>query len=68
MKKDAPDEDIGFEIFTDTIRRTIGKDSRAAILSKVYLTSGTYHRLADMIRIGWHPRFKKLMEDLIKAP
>mgnify|MGYP001578657701 CR=1 FL=1 len=34
---------------------------------QVYLTSGTYHRLADMIRVGWHPRFRELMSKLVKA-
>jgi hypothetical protein len=67
MKQDNPEKDIGFEIFTDTTEehreKLAGSDTE-----QVYLTSGTYHRLADMIRIGWHPRFKKLMEDLIKAP
>jgi hypothetical protein len=67
MKQNDPEKDIGFEIFTDTTEehreKLAGSDTE-----QVYLTSGTYHRLADMIRIGWHPRFKKLMEDLIKAP
>jgi hypothetical protein len=67
MKKAAPEEDIGFEIFTDTTEdyreRLAGGDTE-----QVYLTSGTYHRLADMIRIGWHPRFKQLMSKFIVAP
>jgi ABC-3C protein len=67
MKKAAPEEDIGFEIFTDTTEdyreRLAGSDTE-----QVYLTSGTYHRLADMIRIGWHPRFKQLMTKFIVAP
>jgi hypothetical protein len=67
MKKAAPEEDVGFEIFTDTTEdhreKLAGSDTE-----QVYLTSGTYHRLADMIRIGWHPRFKQLMSKLIVAP
>lgn len=67
MKKLSPEEDIGFEIFTDTTEdyreKLAGSDTE-----QVYLTSGTYHRLADMIRVGWHPRFKELMEKLIKQP
>ena len=67
MKKAAPEEDVGFEIFTDTTEdhreKLAGSDTE-----QVYLTSGTYHRLADMIRIGWHPRFKQLMNKLIVPP
>lgn len=66
MKKLEPEEDIGFEIFTDTTEehreKLAGSDTE-----QVYLTSGTYHRLADMIRIGWHPRFSELMSKLVKA-
>jgi len=65
MKKSHPEQDIGFEIFTDTTEehreKLAGSDTE-----QVYLTSGTYHRLADMIRVGWHPRFKELMQELIK--
>ena len=65
MKKSNPEQDIGFEIFTETtedhLEKLAGSDTE-----QVYLTSGTYHRLADMIRIGWHPRFKALMEKLTK--
>lgn len=67
MKKGHPEQDIGFEIFTDTTEehreKLAGSDTE-----QVYLTSGTYHRLADMIRVGWHPRFKEIMQNLIKEP
>lgn len=66
MKQSQPEEDIGFEIFTDTTEehreKLAGSDTE-----QVYLTSGTYHRLADMVRIGWHPRFKELMRELGKS-
>jgi len=67
MQKTGKEEDIGFEIFTDTTEnhreKLAGSDTE-----QVYLTSGTYHRLADMIRVGWHPRFKELMRELKKTP
>lgn len=67
MKQSAPETDVGFEIFTDTTEehreKLAGSDTE-----QVYLTSGTYHRLADMIRVGWHPRFEELMRELIKTP
>jgi len=65
MKQSHPEQDIGFEIITDPteehLEKLAGSDTEQG-----YLTSGTYHRLADMIRVGWHPRFKELMPKLIK--
>ena len=60
----APETDVGFEIFTDTTEdhreKLAGNDTE-----QVYLTSGTYHRLADLVRVGWHPRFEELMRELL---
>lgn len=60
MTASDAEEDVGFEIFTETTEthreKLAGNDTE-----QVYLTSGTYHRLADRITIGWHPRFKQLM-------
>lgn len=66
MKRAEPEEEIGFEIFTDTTEehreKLAGSDTE-----QVYLTSGTYHRLADMITVGWHPRFEDLMSEFTKS-
>jgi len=63
VKKDAREEDAGYEIFTETTEeyreKLAGTDTE-----QVYLTSGMYHRLADMVRLGWHPRFEELMREL----
>ncbi len=59
-------EDIGFEIFSETTEshreKLAGNDTE-----QVYLTSGTYHLLANMIRVGWHPNFKELMREIKEA-
>jgi len=61
----TPEKDVGYEIFTDTTdahcEKLAGSDTE-----QVYLTSGTYHRLAEMIHVGWHPRFEELMRELLK--
>jgi hypothetical protein len=67
MRQAAPEQDIGFEIFTETTEEHREKLA-GADTEQVYLTSGTYHRLADMVRVGWHPRFEELMRDLMKMP
>jgi hypothetical protein len=65
VKKDSAEKDAGYEIFTETTEdyreKLAGADTE-----QVYLTSGTYHRLADMVRLGWHPRFEELMRELLE--
>jgi len=62
MRQDSTEIDQGFEIFyevTENHREKLaGNDTE-----QVYLTSGTYHRLADVLDVGWHPRFVELMQE-----
>lgn len=55
-------EDVGWEIFSDTTEdhreKLAGQDTE-----QYYLTSGSYHRLADLLALGWHPDWRKLMEE-----
>jgi hypothetical protein len=66
MKEGTLEEDIGFEIFSETTEEhrepLAGSDTE-----QVYITSGSYHRLADLIRVGWHPRFEALMQKFIRS-
>lgn len=66
MKKGVHEGDVGFEIFTETTEdyreKLAGSDTE-----QVYLTAGTYHRLADLLRVGWHPRFEELMSEVLKS-
>lgn len=60
MSKDKEEEIVGFEILTTTTEdyreKLAGSDTE-----QIYLTAGTYHRLANLIRLGWHPRFQEIM-------
>lgn len=62
MLENASEENVGFSIFTDTTEahreKLAGTDTE-----QVYLTSGTYHRLAEEIKVGWHPRFSELVNE-----
>jgi hypothetical protein len=64
MKGGTDESDIGFEIFNETTEnhkeRLAGSETE-----QVYLTSGTYHRLADLLSVGWHPRYEALMRELL---
>ncbi|MBC2601252.1 ABC-three component system protein [Puniceicoccus vermicola] len=56
-----PEEDVGFKILTETTDEH--RERLAGIeTEQVYLTSGTYHRMADRLVVGWHPRFEELMK------
>jgi C-terminal domain 7 of the ABC-three component (ABC-3C) systems len=63
MRSGVAEQDVGFEVFTETTEghreKLAGTDTE-----QVYLTSGTYHRLADLLTIGWHPRYEELMKEL----
>ena len=67
MRGGIAEQDVGFEIFTETTEdhreKLAGTDTE-----QVYLTSGTYHRLADLLSVGWHPRYEDLMKELLRRP
>lgn len=66
MKAGALEHDVGFEIFTETTEgyreKLAGTDTE-----QVYLTSGTYHRLADLLSVGWHPRYLDLIKESLET-
>jgi hypothetical protein len=64
MNQGCDEQTAGYELFTETTEnhreRLAGMETE-----QVYLTSGTYHRLADLLTVGWHPRFEELMRELM---
>ena len=62
LKQQDPPGDVGFEILTETTEnyreRLAGSET-----DQVYLTSGTYHLLADLLEVGWHPEYSQLIEE-----
>jgi hypothetical protein len=67
MSKSDPEEDVGFAIYTDTTESHREKLAGSET-EQVYLTAGMYHRLADLVRVGWHPRFAKLLTETRGTP
>ena len=61
IKQDPPG-DVGFAILMETTEnyreRLAGSDT-----DEVYLTSGTYHLLADLMELGWHPQYATLIKE-----
>jgi hypothetical protein len=62
IKQQHPLGDVGFEILMETTEnyreRLAGSDT-----DEVYLTSGTYHLLADLLELGWHPEYATLIKE-----
>lgn len=56
-----PEMDVGFKVLCETTDEH--RERLAGVQTEqIYLTAGTYHRLADQLVVGWHPRY----EDLVK--
>lgn len=61
LGRDDPEEDVGFRILTVTTDEH--REKLAGVeTEQVYLTAGTYHRMAERLAVGWHPRFEELMK------
>lgn len=65
LNKAMPDlirkaEEVGHEILGDTL------DHRESLAGQpteqFYLTRGTYHRLANELKLGWHPDYKNMFD------
>lgn len=67
MKPNAREEEIGYEVLAETTESHREKLA-GADTEQIYLTSGTYHRMADLLRVGWHPRYEPLMREILQAP
>lgn len=61
MSRHNDPRDAGYEIFSEAT-----EDYREKLAGSetdhVYLTSGTYHRLAEELTVGWHPDYPQLMK------
>lgn len=49
----------GFDILFDTLNHR--ENLAGQETQEYYLTRGSYHRLADDLLVGWHPRFEQLV-------
>ncbi len=61
MNRSLAEKDQGYLIYTDTTE-DYRENLAGTPTEQVYLTAGTYHRMANQVHIGWHPRYKEIME------
>ena len=62
LSKDS-EEDIGFRTMSDVLDPDYNAILAGEPTTQSYLVKGSYHRLSDEIKIGWHPRFQELLAD-----
>jgi len=62
MNHSLSERDQGYLIYTDTTEDHC-ENLAGTATEQVYLTAGTYHRMAGLIRLGWHPRYEALMRE-----
>lgn len=57
------ESDIGYMIFDETIGNYLATLNGMAT-QHAYFTRGSYHRLSDNLRVGWHPKYKELLSSV----
>ncbi len=66
MKQDHPPGDVGFAILMETTENHRERLAGSAT-DEVYLTAGTYHLLADLLELGWHPEYATIIQEAAEA-
>lgn len=60
-KVEADVRDLGCQVLTDTLDHRERLAGQAT--EEYYLTRGSYHKLSDVIRLGWHPEYRERMQE-----
>ena len=55
------EEDIGYDIMNTTLSGQDEVKLAGAPITYPYLAKGSYHRLSDVLEVGWHPRFEDML-------
>jgi len=64
---DSAREKAAREVLTWAERATIRIPARPSVIEP-FITRGSLHMLADKLRVGWHPEFRKRLEHLLTRP
>lgn len=57
------EEDIGFRTMSDVLDPEYVAELAGEPTTQPYLPRGSYHRLSDERKIGWHPRYPELLAE-----
>ena len=56
-------EDIGFRTMSEVLDPEYNAELAGEPTTQPYLTRGSYHRLSDEKKVGWHPRYQELLAE-----
>ena len=62
MTKDS-EREKGFRTMVEVLSHDYHPSLAGEPTEQVYLANGTYHRFADEMTIGWHPRYLELLDE-----
>lgn len=60
---DETEKEIGFRTMSDVLSPDYHPILAGEQTTQAYLANGTYHRLSDEKTIGWHPRYRELLDE-----
>lgn len=61
-RPEMSERDVGYDIMSTTISDQDAVKLAGAPITYSYLAKGSYHRLSNALKVGWHPRFKELLQ------
>ena len=57
------ERDVGYDIMSTTLNGQDEVKLAGSSITYQYLSRGSYHRLSDALKVGWHPKFKDLLTE-----
>ena len=57
------ERDVGYDIMSTTLNGQDEVKLAGSSITYQYLSRGSYHRLSDALKVGWHPRFEDLLTE-----
>ena len=61
------ERDVGYDIMSTTLSGQDEVKLAGSSITYQYLSKGSYHRLSDALKVGWHPSFKNLLMEACHA-
>lgn len=60
-RPEMSERDVGYDIMCTTMSDQDSVKLAGTPITYSYLAKGSYHRLSNALKVGWHPRFEELL-------
>ncbi len=64
LEEHIPEEKLGQKVFHKTM--AIEEPRVGEVETEQYLVKGSYHHLSNELSVGWHPKYKKILQKFVK--